>query len=171
VRPEEMLARRLSSEIDAELQGLENLGREFSQAPAGRDTFSLRARASILHDLYTGAERIFVRLAEELNGGVPRGEHWPRQLLDDMALDLPGIRPRVISPELATTLAQFLRFRHVFRNNYGYVLDAERLQPLEQVFDHVLAQLAAEVRELCAWMLGQARPEGAGGSAADPPAE
>ncbi|MFH1569254.1 MAG: hypothetical protein ABIL09_14765 [Gemmatimonadota bacterium] len=155
MRPEEMLARRLASEADAELDGLRALAQEFAAAPSGKDTFALRARASILHDLYTGAERIFVRLAEELNGGVPRGENWHRQLLDDMALDLPEVRPPVISAELAATLGQFLRFRHVFRNNYGFVLDAARMKPLEEQFGQVLDQLAADVRAFSGWMLGQ----------------
>lgn len=58
-----MLARRLVTEIEVELAGLRRLAEEFAGAPTGGDTFALRARASILHDFYTGAERIFVRIA------------------------------------------------------------------------------------------------------------
>ena len=58
MRPDEMLARRLVMEIDVELSALRQLGVELADAPAGDDTFSLRARASILHDFYTGVERI-----------------------------------------------------------------------------------------------------------------
>ena len=105
-------------------------------------------------DLYTGAERIFVRLAEELNGGVPLGEQWHRQLLQDMARDLPDVRPHVIAPELASELGEFLRFRHVFCNVYGFVLEAERMKPLEERFASVLDRLTAQVRAFGAWMLG-----------------
>lgn len=154
MRPDEALARRLAAEIRVELGALRRLADELAAAPRGGDTFSLRARASILHDLYTGAERIFVRVAEELNGGVPRGEQWHRQLLQDMALELPGVRPRVIAPELASALGEFLRFRHVFRNVYGSILDAERMQPLEERLAPLVVRLTAQVEAFCDWMLG-----------------
>jgi hypothetical protein len=150
-----MLARRLAEEIEVELSALQKLAEEFRAAPSGSDTFSLRARASILHDLYTGVERVLVRIAEELNGGVPRGEQWHRQLLQDMALQLPEIRPPVITPELAAMLGEFLRFRHVFRHVYGFVLEAGRMRPLEEQFDEVLDRFTAEIRAFNAWMLGR----------------
>ena len=154
MRPDEMLARRLATEIETELDHLGLLAQELGSAPPGSDTFSMRARASILHDVYTGAERIFVRIAEELNGGVPRGEQWHRQLLQDMTLELPKVRPRVVSKALASELGEFLRFRHVFRNVYGFVLEAERMQPLEERLAGVLERLATEIQGFSAWMLG-----------------
>lgn len=50
----------------------------------------------------TNDETLLLRLAqeieaEELNGGVPRSEQWHRQLLLDMTLDLPSVRPAVVS--------------------------------------------------------------------------
>ena len=154
MKPDEMLARRLAAEARAELGALQQLAEELASAPPGSDTFSLRARASILHDFYTGVERIFVRLAAELNGGIPSGEQWHRQLLQDMTLDLCGVRPPIITPQLAAALGEFLRFRHVFRNVYGFVLEAERMQPLEQRLGDVLDRLRAEILAFCAWMAG-----------------
>lgn len=149
-----MLARRLATEIEAELDNLRSLAQELGAAPSDTDTYSMRARASILHDLYTGSERIFIRLAEELNGGVPRGEQWHRQLLQDMALDVSEVRPHVVSTELAAELGEFLRFRHVFRNVYGFVLEAERMRPLEERVAGVLERLTIEIQAFSAWMLG-----------------
>ena len=154
MRPDEMLARRLAAEVRTEMGHLRRLGEERRAAPSTTDTFTLRSRASILHDFYTGAERIFVRIAEELNGGVPRGEQWHRQLLQDMALEVPEVRPAVIAPDLAGALGEYLRFRHVFRNVYGFVLEAERMRPLEERFDGVLSELLGQVRVFCAWMTG-----------------
>ncbi|MEW6750674.1 MAG: hypothetical protein AB1505_06820 [Candidatus Latescibacterota bacterium] len=154
MRPDEMLARRLAAEIETELGYLRRLGQERREAPTSTDTFSLRSRASILHDFYTGAERVFVRIAEELNGGVPRGEQWHRQLLRDMALELPEVRPPVVTADLAAALGEYLRFRHLFRNVYGFALDAERMRLLEERFDGVLGQLIAQVQSFGAWMLG-----------------
>jgi hypothetical protein len=155
MRLDEMLARRLTAEVEAELDSLMRLGQELNAAPAGSDTFSLRARASILHDFYTIGERIFVRIAEELNGGVPRSDHWHRQILQDMALDLQNVRPAVIPVSLAQELGEFLRFRHVFRNAYGFVLEADRMGPLEDALHGVLDRFVTQIRTFNAWMLGE----------------
>ncbi len=93
MKPDEILARRLAAEIELELGALNRLADELEGAPRGADTLSLRARGSILHDFYTGVERILIRIAEELNGGVPKGEQWHRQLPADMMVAIPGVRP------------------------------------------------------------------------------
>ena len=59
---EETLLRRLAVEIESELASLAQLGHELAAAPNPADTYSLRAHGSILHDFYTGVERIFMRL-------------------------------------------------------------------------------------------------------------
>ena len=38
------------------------------------DRYLLRTKASFLADFYMGVERIFKIIAEELNGGTPKGE-------------------------------------------------------------------------------------------------
>lgn len=98
-------------------------------------------------------ERVFVRIAEELNGGVPQGEQWHRQLLADMSLEIRDVRPAVIDPALAHDLGKFLRFRRLFRNAYGFVLEAERMQSLEDRLPAVLAASQARLRAFVAWMV------------------
>lgn len=151
---EEVLARRLAAEIESELAGLDALERELADAPQQDDTYSLRARGSILHDFYNGVERIFVRIASELNGGVPRAAQWHRELVGNMALHVPGVRPAVIDPALAEALGEYLRFRHVFRNVYGSVIEAGRLRPLERRLPATLASFRERIRAFLAWMLG-----------------
>ena len=90
-------------------------------------------------------------LAEELNGGVPQGEQWHRQIVTDMSLEIPGVRPAVIEADLARQLGDYLRFRHVFRNVYGSLLEAERMRPLEERLPAVLATFRAQVRAFLAW--------------------
>ena len=48
-----MLARRLTAEVEAELDSLMRLGQELNAAPAGNDTFSLRARAGLVTQIRT----------------------------------------------------------------------------------------------------------------------
>lgn len=66
------------------------------QKPPPRE---LRGIGAIVHDFYTGIEHLFERIAPELNGGLPAGPSWHRELLDDMTLDLPGVRPPVKAPK------------------------------------------------------------------------
>ena len=150
---EEVLARRLAAEIESELASLSALGEELANAPRQDDIYSLRARGSILHDFYNGVERVFVRIARELNGGVPRGDQWHRDLVDDMTLDIPEVRPAVIDRSLARTLGEYLRFRHVFRNVYGGVLEAERMASLEKRLPGTLAAFRDRVETFVAWMV------------------
>ncbi len=153
MRHDETLLLRLASEIEAEIGALMKLRAEFEAAPRETgDSYSLRARASILHDFYTGVEHVFLRVAEELNGGVPRSEHWHRQLLVDMTLDLDSVRPAVISRELAELLGPYLRFRHLFRNLYGYILDRDRIAALEKDFSVVFDRFITESRTFAAWL-------------------
>ena len=150
---EEDVARGLATEIESELASLAALGEELGKAPRQDDIYSLRARGSILHDFYNGVERVFLRIARELNGGVPRGDQWHRDLVDDMTLEIPEVRPAVIDRDLATNLGDYLRFRHLFRNVYGGVLDAERMASLERRLPETLAAFRERVETFVAWML------------------
>ena len=151
---EETLLRRLAAEITAELASLEQLAQELAGAPSRADTYSLRALGSILHDFYSGVERIFVRIAGELNGGVPQAERWHQELLGDMVLEIPKVRPAVIDADLATALGEYLRFRHLFGNVYGSGLEADRLQALADRLPATLAAFRERIRAFLSWMLG-----------------
>ncbi len=152
--PDEAFARRLAAEIRHELDSLDQIRDQSSAAPRDDAIFTLRARGSILHDFYNGIERVFVRIAEELNGGVPQGDQWHRQLVTDMSIAIPGVRPAVIDAALADALGEFLRFRHVFRNVYGFVLDPERMRPLEERLPVVLATFRTQIQVLLTWLAG-----------------
>ncbi|MCY3970146.1 MAG: hypothetical protein OXG74_09440 [Acidobacteria bacterium] len=155
MKPDEAFARRLAAEIRGEFASLALLEEQSAAAPRETDTFSLRARGSILHDFYNGIERVFVRIAEELNGGVPKGEQWHRQLLRDMSLEIPGLRPAVIDEDLERSLGGFLRFRHVFRNVYGFALEEKRMRPLEDSLPAVLGAFRRRLDEFLVWMVGE----------------
>lgn len=119
---------RLKAEILREFKDIERCCFELKELLGllenkNKSTFDLRAIGSILHDFYCGIERIFERIAKELNGGIPEGDDWHRQLLRDMTLDIKGVRPPVISEDLEKMLIEYLRFRHVFRNIYGFSLE------------------------------------------------
>lgn len=152
--PDEAFARRLAAEIEHELASLDLIRDQNAAAPRDDEIFALRARGSILHDFYNGIERVFVRIAEELNGGVPQGDRWHRQLVTDMSLEIPGVRPAVIDAALVDALGEFLRFRHVFRNAYGFVLEGKRMRPLEERLPVVLEMFRTRIRVFLTWLAG-----------------
>lgn len=119
---------RLKAFIDKEIRNLDRLMQEAEHTSF--DTAHPRHIGSLLHDFYTGIERVFERIATNLDGEVPSGETWHKDLLDSMALELEGIRPPFISEYIQKRLDEYLRFRHLFRSLYGFELDKERMRKL-----------------------------------------
>jgi hypothetical protein len=92
--------------------------------------YSLRAGGSILHDFYTGVEKIFEDIAKEIDRRVPIGEGWHSELLHQMTLEIPGLRPPIISRSTEKKLREYLGFRHLFRKRYGFELDWVKMKRL-----------------------------------------
>ena len=144
---------RLKNEITHELDHLDALQSELcliERADFDITSAKIRALASILHDFYTGYERIFERIAEEFEGGLPSGPNWHRLLLQDMAFDLVAVRPPVIGEETAKILQDYLAFRYRFRNVYGYELDYARIKPLLRDLPEVMELVKNELHRFLA---------------------
>lgn len=132
---EPSLLQQLAGDLEAELVKLKRLTDEIQklqqnilEAPVYADAF-YESLALKFHNFYTGCEHIFSRIANELNGGLPQGGDWHRRLLTRMAIDGEN-RKAVIRAETESQLSEFLRFRHVVRNVYGFDLDADKLDGL-----------------------------------------
>ncbi len=89
-----------------------------------------RAMGSILHDFYSAVEKSFLTIAREIDNEVPAGSSWHSDLLDQMSYDIDGVRPAVISKDLREKLKEYLGFRHIFRNVYGFNLVGNKLDLL-----------------------------------------
>jgi hypothetical protein len=105
-----------------------------------------RARGSIIHDFYNACERVFQIIAREINGLIPESERWHKKLLAQMAVEIKGIRPALISKKLAAELDEYLAFRHLFRNIYGFELESDRLDRLAEKFPSVARKFEQEIR-------------------------
>jgi len=92
------------------------------------DPVTVAAVALYLQNLYTALEEVLRRLAAELDGTIPAGEDWHRELLGQMALDVGGVRPRVIDENLHADLDHLRRFRHVVRHAYAADYDWSEMQ-------------------------------------------
>lgn len=105
------------------------------------------AAALNLHDFFAGLERIFQQITTHVDGNLPAGQGWHRQLLEQMQIDLPNLRPPVLSSETAESLDEFLRFRHVVRNVYAFQFDAERIERLVSQMRPAFIQVQAELQQ------------------------
>ncbi len=88
----------------------------------GRTEEKLAALAMHLHGFYGGAEKLFETVARNVDESVPSGPSSHRDLVAQMSIEIPGLRPRVISQSLASELRPYLEFRHRVRHLYLFDL-------------------------------------------------
>lgn len=144
------LAKRIAGELDQILRIACHVEEDWRNFPRTADDGYLKATAFDPHSFYTGLERVFRLTAGILDGSLPGGEGWHKQLLTQMALEIQGIRPAVISETTWDLLDEYLRFRHLVRNVYSFNLLPEKMQLLvgrlpaavDQVTQDVLAFVA-----------------------------
>jgi hypothetical protein len=138
----------LKLSIQDEIGKLALLDREKNALVKRRSSnYLVRAGGSILHDFYTGIEKIFESIAKEIDNRIPMGEEWHSELLRQMTLDIPGLRPPVITASTEKKLREYLGFRHLFRKRYGFELDWQKLKKLLLGVPLVRIQLEKEIRK------------------------
>jgi hypothetical protein len=98
-----------------------------------------------LHAFYSGIERLFELIARHVDGELPSGEMWHRDLLRKMARDEGEVRPAVVGEETSSSLDEYRRFRHLIRNVYSFELLPEKIQPLVESLPSLWAQLRSEL--------------------------
>ena len=136
----------LKLSIQDEIGKLALLDREKNALMKRRSSnYIVRAGGSILHDFYTGVEKLFESIAKEIDNRIPLGEEWPSELLRQMTLDIPGLRPPVITASTEKKLREYLGFRHLFRKRYGFELDWQKLRKLLLGVSQVRTQLEKEI--------------------------
>ncbi len=139
------LSHRLQTELK-EMDGiLERIEVGWRRAQDTGDDLYLDSVALNLHDFYAGLERVFSLIAATIDGGLPNGANWHQMLLSQMAEELPGVRPAVISAQTKSMLEIYLGFRHVVRNVYAYKFNPGKMRPLVEELPTVFACLQEEL--------------------------
>lgn len=100
---------RLGAEIRHELDNLERTRRDLEMRRDDVSDTATYALSLLLMNYYSGTEKIFQRIAILLGGFSTASDRWHAQLLEDMTLELPGIRPAVVSRDTAEELGQLRR--------------------------------------------------------------
>jgi predicted nucleotidyltransferase len=107
---------KLKIRLEDELRNLERVVANYLQrVPDVPEEIEVRGLASCVEDFYTGCERLFERVAVQLDNYLPQGKDWHLQLQRQMAKPFSGVRQAVISNQLAEQLDEYRVF--------GIVLD------------------------------------------------
>lgn len=141
------LIQRITDErgkIDRAIGSITELLEEIEVATPHHRKFFEELTAKKLAEVYSGIERIFERIANEIDKHLPKGERWHTDLLTQMAERRPE-RPLVISEGTQQGLGQLLRFRHKVNNIYGdeliYKKAEEHAKPIGDLFATVSKEL------------------------------
>jgi len=143
----------LLGEIELEIGRLQEVVGELQSLEASHDDnppdkIRRMAAAGFLHNLYNGMENCLLRIARGVDEHVPSGPEAHRELLDQMASDVKGIRPPVIGSSLHAALDEYRRFRHAFRHMYFFDLEWERMAPLMEKAGSTCSQFEQSVRKM-----------------------
>lgn len=88
--------------------------------------------AYYLHNLYSAAEDLFEEVASTFENRLRDTGAYHRELLQRMSIDVPTVRPRLLSQRSLALLDELRAFRHVFRHSYSYSLDPEKVARLKE---------------------------------------
>jgi hypothetical protein len=157
----QLLAQRVraeASELERSVQRAQRAWQAAEHAEADQDMY-IDSAALNLHSFYAGLERLFEYAAHQLDGGPPRGDSWRRDLLFQMAAEIPGTRPAIVSSETAIALDEFRRFRHVVRNVYAEHLDPKRIADLIAKLPALWDRLGADLMQFAAFLEGVSRAD------------
>lgn len=127
LRPE---LRALSADLGAHLVRVEKEVGEIERLAGTTvpDRTALWAIGAHLQPFCSGCEAVLGRAVERFDGLPPHGSDSHVRLLQAATLDVPGIRPPVLSSETAKALDPYRAFRHFFRHGYGIDLEWPRME-------------------------------------------
>jgi hypothetical protein len=112
-----------------------------------------------LHCFYTSIERILEEIAREIDGVVPGGPQWHRDLLVQMSAEVPGIRPMVLQSSSRFCLDEYRGLRHIIRNVYTLNLKPARLQELVVTLPDCYGSLQKDLGAFCNFLEALDNPE------------
>lgn len=146
----------LSSRIKQKLSNIQNSVQRARKAwnlvNKEEDSLYLDSVALNLHDFYSGLERIFESIAENIDEVKPEGSYWHQDILRQMTIEIPTVRPAVISQDLEERLDEYRAFCHIVRNVYAYNFKIERIKTLIDNIEGVFDELNKELSAFCGFL-------------------
>ena len=125
------LTQRINDElvkIDATVSDIAKALEDIEAVPPNYRQYIEESIANKLADIYSGIERIFERIAREVDTLMPAGSRWHKDLLAQMTAQRPERGP-VIAEDTSLRLGHLLEFRHKLKNIYDRELNYEMTEP------------------------------------------
>ena len=140
-----VLASRILNEISSLGVVAARVESAWKAAAANNDELYFDSVALNIHSFYSGLERLFEKISSAIDGSIPQGANWHQELLNQMTLEIPNVRPAVISEKTRKQLDTYRGFRHVVRNVYTYHISPDKLEPLAKNIRLVFKQVEREL--------------------------
>jgi hypothetical protein len=151
------LAERIRSELKDLRRVVERAEKGWERSNLQADDMYVDGVALNLHGFYSGLERLFELVATVVDASKPQGVEWHKELLEQMAKEIPNIRPAVISGPMREALDEYRRFRHLIRNVYTFKLNPSKVGELLDKTPRVYAQVRREMLAFANFLERQAR--------------
>jgi hypothetical protein len=145
-----MTPAELREEIVIELELMEATVQELValQSDATERELTVRektAAAAFLAQFYNGVENILKRISYFHGVALPIGDTWHIDLFQKFCSPSQEPLPVLLDESLASALAPFRKFRHVFYHGYGVQLDWSRMSEGVASVEDVLLQFKSRL--------------------------
>lgn len=104
--------------------------------------------AYLLHNLYCALEDLFLEIMRTFENRVEDPARYHREILKRMVIEVPKIRPKILSSESYQMLDELRGFRHIFRHSYSYSLTPEKIRNLKQSLLAAWDRIEKDISEL-----------------------
>ncbi|MFH1727372.1 MAG: hypothetical protein ABIA04_02995 [Pseudomonadota bacterium] len=145
---EETVLQTLKGEIDFLMKQLNELDKKLGVNVKQIDKHEhLVTAAYHLSSIYSCLEDIFSKIAKVFENRIENPASWHKELLERMRIEVPKIRPSVLSIDIFSIVNEFRAFRHVFKSSYVFNLDKSRVRDMalkwEGNKDNILKEISA----------------------------
>jgi len=124
-----------------------------ARLPGGQpEVHDIRSVAMLLTEIYLGTENLMRQVAKQLGEDIPSGQAWHQQLLQQLSVESPDLRPALFSPRTTISLDEFRRFRHVTHHAYASRFDWEQMSKLLSQAEPLLDCLIADAESFRAFL-------------------
>lgn len=147
---------RIEDELFAIEKTIGTLNALLAQADTIPEIAFTPAASAYVEDFYSGCERLAERIAVALDGGLPQGKNWHKQLLQQMVETGRPNRPPLWDRTLLSKLDEYRSFRHRVRHLYNIELDSEKVVKLAEQIPDLFSELKESVEKFNAWLVQKA---------------
>lgn len=147
----------LAAEIDYQVSEIQKIIAKIEARKEGfhDDSRFLESLGYQFHNFYCAFEDLFKIVAKFFENNIEDKTRYHVELLKRMTLDIEGVRPPLISKDLAAALDEFRAFRHFFRHAYSYEIDSKKIDLLFEKFELIVKKYKEDIRNFIDLLKGK----------------